>query len=84
MSHAVESNLYLYADDSCLLFQHTEVTGIRKQLTKDFSNVYDWFLDNKISTHFEKDKTKSILFISRGNLKLVEGLDIRYKEIIIM
>ena len=82
MSHAVESNLYLYADDSCLLFQHTEVTEIRTQLTKDFSNVYDWFLDNQISTHFEKDKTKPILFIFRG--KLVEGLDVRYKETNIM
>ena len=56
MSHAVESNLYLYADDSRLLFQHTK-ENTRKQLTKDFSNVYDWFLDNKITTHFEKDKT---------------------------
>ena len=35
-------------------------------------------MDNK---HIGEDKTKSILFSSRRNLKLVEELDIRYKEI---
>ena len=32
MSQAIECNLYLYADDSCLLFQHNNVTEIKKQL----------------------------------------------------
>ena len=31
--------------------------------------------------HFGEDKTKSVLFSSKHNLKLVEELDIRYKEI---
>ena len=31
--------------------------------------------------HFGEDKTKTILFSSKCNLKLVEELDIRYKEI---
>ena len=30
MSQAVECDLYLYADDSCLLFQHKNVTEIKK------------------------------------------------------
>ena len=81
MSQAVECNLYLYADDSCLLFQHTNVTEIKKHLTKDFSKICDWFVDNKLSINFGEDKTKSILFSSKRNLKLVEELDIRYKEI---
>ena len=81
MSQAVECDLYLYADDSCLLFQHKNVTEIKKQLTKDFSNICDWFVDNKLSIHFGEDKTKSILFSSKRNLKLVEELDIRYKDI---
>ena len=38
MSETVECDLYVYADDSCLLFQHKIVTEIKKQLTKDFSN----------------------------------------------
>ena len=31
--------------------------------------------------HFGEDKTKSILFISKRNLKLAEKIDVRYKEI---
>ena len=81
MSQAVECDLYLYADDSCLLFQHKSVTEIKKELTKDFSNICDWFVDNKPSIRFGEDKTKSILFSSKRNLKLIEELDIRYKEI---
>ena len=73
--------MYLYADDdSCLLFQHKNVTEIKKQLTKDFSNICDSFVDNKLSLNFREDKTKSILFSSKRNLKLVEELDIRYKD----
>ena len=52
MSQVVECNLYLYADDSRLLFQHESVTKIKKQLTKDFSDICDWFVDNKLSIHF--------------------------------
>ena len=77
MSQAVECELCLYADDSGLLFQHINVTEIKKQLTKDFSNICDWFVDNKLSIHFGEDKTKLILFSSKSNLKLVEKLDIR-------
>ena len=29
MSQAIECDLYLYADDSCLLFQHNSVTEIK-------------------------------------------------------
>ena len=81
MNQAVECNFYLHADDSCLLFQLKSVTEKKQQLTKNFSNICDWFVDNKLSIHFGEDKTKSILFSSKRNLKLVEELDIRYKEI---
>ena len=73
ISQAVECDLHLYADDSCLLFQHKSVTEIKKkQFTKDFSNICDWFAHNKLSVHFGEDKTKSILFSSKRNFKLVE------------
>ena len=81
MSQAVEWDLYLYAVDSCLLFQHKNVTEIKKQLIKDFSNICDWFVESKLSIHFGEDKTKSILFSSKCNLKEVEELDIRYKDV---
>ena len=50
------------------------VTEIKKQLTKDFSNICDWFVNNKLRIHFGENKTKSILFSSKRNLKLVEEL----------
>ena len=81
MSRAVECDLYLYADDSCQLFQHMNVTEIKEQTARDFSNICHWFVDNKLSIHFGEDKTKSILFSSKTNLKLVEELNIRYKDI---
>ena len=36
MPQAVKSNLFLYADDSCLMYQHRDVNEIEKQLNKDF------------------------------------------------
>ena len=64
-----------------MLFKHKNVTEIKeKQLTKDVSNIDDWFVDNKLSIPLGDDKTKSILFSSKHNLKLVEE-DIRHKEI---
>ena len=76
MSQTAECDLYLYADDSCLLFQHKSVTQIKKRLTKDFSNICDWFVDYKLSIHFAEDKMKSILFSSKRNSKLLEEVDI--------
>ena len=49
-------------------------------LTKDFCNIGDWFVDNKLSIHFAEDKTRSILFSSKCNLKLVEEFDITYRD----
>ena len=42
MPQAVESTLLLYADDSCILYQHKEVDETEKQLNKDFENICDW------------------------------------------
>ena len=81
MPQSVECNLYLYADDSCLVFQHKNVKEIEKQLNKDFSNLCDWFLDNKLSIHFGEEKTKSILFANKIKVKKLDKLDIIYKDI---
>ena len=57
------------------------VTEIKKKmLIKDFSNICDWFVDNKLSIHFRENNAKSILFSSKRNLKLVTKLD-SYKKI---
>jgi len=57
-----DCDLFLYADDSCLVFQHKQVKEIENVPTKEFESLCDWFLDNKLSIHFGTDKTKSILF----------------------
>ena len=46
MTQAVNANLFLYAGDSCLMFQHKEVEEIEKILNNDFENIFDWFADN--------------------------------------
>ena len=56
MPESVECELLLYADDSCLIFQHKDVNLINDQLNKDFANLCDWFVDNKLSIHFGDDK----------------------------
>ena len=81
MPQAVHCSLFLYADDSCLVFQHKEIKEIEKQLTTDFSNICDWFVDNKLSIHFGEDKTKSILFASKSKVKKLGKLNISYKDI---
>ena len=69
MKQAVSSDLLIYADDSCLIFQHKHVTEIEKHLNNYYSNLHEWFFDNKLSIQLGEDKTKSILFSSKRKLK---------------
>ena len=50
-------------------------------LNKDFKNICDWFVNNKLSIHFGDDKTKSILVVSKGRAKNIRKLNTRHKEI---
>ena len=61
MKQAVDCDLFLYAD-SCLVYQHKDVSKIEHILNKNFSKICDLFVDNKLSIHFGEDKTKCILF----------------------
>ena len=81
MPQAVKSTLLFYADDSCILYQHQEVDEIEKHLNKDFENICDWFVDNKLIIHFGEGKIKSILFASKRRSKNVRQLNIRYNHI---
>ena len=81
MPQAVKPNLFLYADDCCLIFQGKDVIEIEKQLNGDFTNICEWFVDNRLSIHFGEDKTKSILFASKCKIKKVPKLKINYKNI---
>ena len=63
------------------MYHHRDVNEIKKQLSKDFENVCNWFFDNKLSIHFGKDKTKSILFASKRKIKSARKLNVKYKNI---
>ena len=81
MPQSVNCELLLYADDTCLIFQHCDIKEIETQLNRDFSSICDWFVDNKLSIHFGEDKTKSILFCSKHKIKKASPLNIQYKDI---
>ena len=46
MPQAVKRELLLYADDTCLIFQHSDINETEIQLNKNFSLTGDWFMDN--------------------------------------
>ena len=64
-----DAGSYLYADDTCIFYQHENVKKIENILNKEFSSLYQWFIDNELSIHFGEDKTKSILFSKTRGLK---------------
>ena len=78
MVQAVNCDLLLYADDTGLIFQHKDINLIEHQLNRNFSNICDWFVDNKLSIHFGEDKTKSILFALLNKCKKLRKLNISY------
>ena len=81
MSQAVKCDPFLYADDSCLVCQHKDINEIEKQLNVDFSNICDWFADNKLSIHFGEDKTKSIPLASKFKNKNIKKFNIKHGDI---
>ena len=42
---------------------------LKKILRKKFENVFDWFVDNKLTIRFWDEETKSILFPSNQRAK---------------
>ena len=71
MPQAVDSELLLYDDDTCLVFQHGDIKIIEENLNRDFSTLVDWFVDNKLGVHFGEGKSKSILFSSKRRSKSI-------------
>ena len=81
MPQAFHSDLFLYAEDFGLTFQHKDVHKIEHQLNKDFENLCECFVVNKLSLHLGKEKTKCILFGSKLKLKNAGKLNIMYNGI---
>ena len=87
MPQAVETDLFLYADDTGLVFQYNDINKINEQLNKEYinnnilNNICLWFIDNKLSIHFGEDKTKCILFASKQKMKRAGKLEISFNNI---
>ena len=81
MPQAVKSELLLYADDTCLIYMGKDIQKIEEQLNSDFTSLCEWFIDNKLSVHFGEEKTKSILFGTKRQLKDQRDLNLKYGDI---
>ena len=81
MPQAVDSEILLYANDNCLVFQHRDIKTIKEHLNRDCSTLVDWFVDNKLRVHFGEDKTRSIPFSPKHISKSIGQIDISYKDV---
>ena len=81
MPQAVNSELLLYADDTCLIYTGKDIQKIEEQLNSDFTSLCEWFIDNKLSVHFGEEKTKSVLFGTKRQLKDQRDLNLKYGDI---
>ena len=77
----LNSELLLYADDTCLIYMGKDIQKIEEQLNSDFTSLCEWFIDNKLSVHFGEEKTKSILFGTKRQLKDQRDLNLKYGDI---
>ena len=78
MPQAVHSDLFLYADDSGLTFQHKDVHTIEHQLNKDFANLCEWFVDNKLSIYLCEEETKCMLNIMYNGTEIEQYSKVTY------
>lgn len=74
----IDCELFLYADDTCLVYQPKDVKEIEQDLKTNFPNDFYWFIDNNQSIRFGYEKTKSILFGIKYKVNKVGSLDISY------
>ena len=81
MPQAINSELLLYADDTCLIYMGKDIQKLEEQLNSDFTSLYEWFIDNKLSVHFGEEKMKSILFGTKRQLKDQRDLNLKYGDI---
>ena len=81
MAQAVDCDLYLFADDSCLVYTGNNVKEIDEKLIQNFNSLCDWLVENKLSIHLGEEKTKSILFGSKRKLNSEDKLNISRGDI---
>ena len=67
-------------DDSCLVYHYKGVKENKHNLNKSFSNVCDFYVDNKLIIHFGDDKNKKHIVWYKISPQVYK-LDIRYSAI---
>ena len=72
MHRSVDCQLSLYADDSALIFSHSDPAIIAERLSHELSSCKKWLIDNKLSLHV--GKTECIMFGSSKKLKKAGAL----------
>ena len=66
MTRAVDCDLLLYADDSCLIFRDKDIEKIDSTLNRNFISLCDWFLENKLSIHFGKTRPNPFVLAEKS------------------
>ena len=64
LPQAAVSDSLLYADNTCIVYKHKNVTEIKKQLLRYFSSLCHWFVDNLFGTkhNFWTAKALNIMY----------------------
>ncbi len=68
------SNMLLYADDTNILFSHSDLDQLVDHVNSELCNISSWFKANKLSLNI--DKSNYIIFKNRFGNRNYEDLDI--------
>ena len=68
MKSVCNCNLFLYADDSALVFSNKDIKVIENHLSDELQNIREWLIENKLSLHLG---LKFLWVVSRLKLKIV-------------
>ena len=52
MPKAVDCYPFPCVDDAGFLYQQKDLKQIKEELTKNVSNICDWFVDSRLRVHF--------------------------------
>ena len=74
MHRSVTCQLSLYADDSAIVFSHSDPKAVADRLSQELSSCKKWLVDNRLSLHV--GKTECIFFGSSRRLNQIGDIQI--------
>ena len=57
----------LYADDTCLILQHENISGLKKIVKEEICTVNNWMIANKLTSYMSKS---NVVLINAKNNKM--------------